>query len=174
MSRSLGPACPDAGPHGNLVITKAAHSARMRAAALSLIAVLLAASPALAGHEDKDKKAAPAPTVLMSPVAMPVVVDGRLVNYVFVTIRLQLSAGADSVKLRGMEPYFRDALVRAGHRTPFVRNDNYTLLDDDKLKAALLREAALIAGPGMVVSATINREQSMHFDGLPKPKSGAR
>ncbi len=144
----------------------------MRVAALASIALLLAAAPALAG-EDKDKKAAPNPTVLMSPVAMPVVVDGKLVNYVFVTIRLGLSARADSVKLRTMEPYFRDALVRAGHRTPFVRADNYTQLDDDKLKAALLREAALLAGPGMVVSATINREQSMHFDGLPKPKAAA-
>lgn len=146
----------------------------MRAAVLALSAALLAVSPALAAHGEKDKKAAPNPTVLMSPVAMPIVVDGRLVNYVFVTIRLGLSAKADSVKLRAMEPYFRDALVRAGHRTPFVRDDNYTVLDDDKLKAALLREANLIAGQGMVVSATINREQSMHFDGLPKPKTAPR
>jgi hypothetical protein len=146
----------------------------MRALTLLATAVLLAAAPASPWAEDKDKKAAPNPTVLMSPVAMPVVVDGRLVNYVFVTIRLGLSARADSVRLRAMEPYFRDALVRAGHRTPFVRPDNYTLLDDDRLKAALLREAAVIVGPGMVVSATINREQSMHFDGLPKPKAASR
>jgi len=139
----------------------------MRALALLATAVLIFASSASAG-EDKEKKAAPNPTVLMSPVAMPVVVDGRLVNYVFVTIRLGLSAQADSSKLRSMEPYFRDALVRVGHRTPFVRHDNYTQLDDARLKAALLREAALIVGPGMVVSATINREQSMHYDGLPK------
>src|SRR4051794_11556410 len=117
----------------------------MRALALLATTVLLVASAAAA--EDKDKKAAPQPTVLMSPVAMPVVVDGRLVNYVFVTIRLGLSSRANSVKLRAMEPYFRDALVRAGHRTPFVRSDNYTQLDDAKLKAALLREAALIVGP---------------------------
>lgn len=114
------------------------------------------------------------PTVLMSPVALPVVVDGKLVNYVFVTLRLKLSGKADAISLRAKEPYFRDALVRAGHRTPFVRDDNYAALDDARLTTALLREAALIAGPGMVVSAQIIREQPQHYDGLPKPKTGPR
>ena len=117
---------------------------------------------------------APNPTVLMSPVAMPVVADGKLVNYVFVTIRLSLSTRADPVKMRALEPYFRDALVRAGHRTPFVRTDNYAALDDAALKAALVRDANAIAGPGMVVSAQIIREQAMHYDGLPKPTAASR
>ena len=118
-----------------------------------------------------EKAPAPNPTVLMSPVALPVVVDGRLVNYVFVTIRLGLSPRADAIKLRAMEPYFRDALVRSGHRSPFVRPDNYSALDDNRLKAQLLRDANAIAGQGMIVSAQIIREQSMHYDGLPKPKA---
>ena len=115
---------------------------------------------------------APNPTVLMSPVALPIVVDGRLVNYVFVTIRLGLSSGADAPALRNKEAFFRDALVRVGHRTPFVRQDNYAVLDDDRLKAALLREIGTIVGPGVVVSAQIIREQAQHYDGLPKPKVG--
>ena len=139
---------------------------RIPALAAGLTAFLIASPAAIRAEE---KKAAPNPTVLMSPAAMPIVVDGRLVNYVFVTIRLGLSPNADSVKMRAMEPYFRDALVRAGYRTPFVRPDNYAILDDDKLKAALLREANALAGPGMVISAQINREQSMHYDGLPTP-----
>ena len=140
---------------------------------LSSAAILIALSaPAavLAG----DKPPAPNPTVLMSPVALPVVAGGQLVNYVFVTIRLGLSPSADAVKLRAMEPYFRDALVRAGHRTPFTRADNYTVLDDARLKAVLLREANAIAGAGMVLSAQIVREQSQHYSGLPKPTPSAR
>jgi hypothetical protein len=140
---------------------------RFRVLALALAAAL--ASPALAAAPPP-----PTPTVLMDPVAMPIVVDGKLVNYVFVTIRLRLSPNADPIKLRAMEPYFRDALVRAGHRTPFVRPDNYTTLDDVRLKAALLREAAAIAGPGMVASAQIIREQPKHVDGLPKPAAPVR
>ena len=110
----------------------------------------------------------------MSPVGLPVVVDGRLVNYVFVTLRLGLSGSADAPKMRAMEPYFRDALVRAAHRTPFVRDDNYAALDDVRLKAVLIREANAVAGPGSVVSVQILREQPQHFDGLPKPKTGPR
>jgi len=137
-----------------------------------LVFCVLSALAGFGAASAEEKKAAPNPTVLMSPLALPIVVDGKLVNYIFVTFRLGLSSKADAAKLRLKEPYFRDALVRAGHRTPFVRSDNYTVLDDDRMKAALLREAALIAGPGMVVSVQIIREQPQHVDGLPKPKTG--
>ena len=115
-----------------------------------------------------------AATVLMSPLALPVVVDRRLVNYVFVTLRLGLSAQADAPKMRAMEPYFRDALVRAGHRAPFVLPTNYAALDDARLKATLLREAAALVGPGMVTSVQIVREQAQHYSGLPQPASQPR
>jgi hypothetical protein len=144
----------------------------MRTRLIALAAAgLFALAPDLALAETKP---APNPTVLMDPVGMPIVVDGKLVNYVFVTIRLGLSPNADAVKLREMEPYFRDALVRVGHRTPFVRPDNYAKLDDAKLKAALLREAAVLAGPGNIVSVQIIREQAQHYDGLPKAQAPTR
>ena len=129
---------------------------------------LLLAAPSLAASEEAVK--APSATVLMSPLALPVVVDGRLINYVFVTIRIGLSAQADPIRLRAMEPFFRDALVREGYRNPFVRPDDYTQLDDVRLKAVLLRDANALAGAGSVSSAQIVREQTQHSDGLPKPK----
>src|SRR5471032_1212179 len=92
-----------------------------------------------------DKEPLPAPTVLMSPVALPIVVDGRLVNFVFVTMRLGLLPTGDIPRLRAKEPYYRDALVRAAYRTPFVRDDNYAAIDEEKMKAALLRGAAASA-----------------------------
>lgn len=145
----------------------------MRRFAFAVLAALLTATPALA----QEGGSAPPPggaTVLMSPVALPIVVDGKLVNYIFVTLRLHLSPGADVGKLRDMEPYFRDALVRVGHRTPFVRPDNYTVLDDNRLRAAVLAQAAALAGPGMVTSIQIVREQAQHFQNLPKPASAPR
>lgn len=135
-------------------------------------ALTLIAAPAAGLAGGNPANSAPDPTVLMSPVALPVVADGRLVNYVFVTLRLGAAPDADSARLRALEPFFRDALVRAGHRTPFVRPDSYTVLDDARLKQALLHEAAAIAGPGQVVSVQVVREQPQHVDGLPRP--GAR
>ncbi len=144
----------------------------MRLAALASLVFLLAAGPSLAG--EGPPAAARAATVLMSPLALPVVVDRRLVNYVFVTLRLGLSAQADAPKMRAMEPYFRDALVRAGHRSPFVLPSNYAALDDARLKDTLLREAAALVGPGMVTSVQIVREQAQHYSGLPQPASQPR
>ena len=144
----------------------------MRRALLALLTVFSLSGAALA--QEGGAPAARNATVLMSPLALPIVVDGRLVNNVFVTLRLGLSAEADPPKLRAMEPYFRDALVRTGYRTPFVRPDNYAVLDDNKLKAAVLSGAAALAGPGQVVSVQIVREQAQHTDGLPKPAAPAR
>lgn len=134
-----------------------------------LVAAAFAAGPA--GAADK-KEEPPSPTVLMSPVALPIIVDGRLVNYVFVTMRLGLLPTGDIPRLRAKEPYYRDALVRAAYRTPFVRDDNYAAIDEGKMKAALLRGAAGIVGPGKVISVTITKALPQHTDGLPKPKTG--
>jgi len=140
---------------------------------LALAAVLLAftAAPLLATAEEAKTKGGQ--YVDLAPVALPVVVSGRIVNYVFVSVRVTLTGGANAPKLQSKEPYFRDALVRAGHRTPFTRNDNYTLLDDAKLKASMYSAAVAIAGAGNVASVSILSETAKSHSGLPKPKPAA-
>ena len=111
----------------------------------------------------------------LSPVALPIVVDGRLINYVFVYVRINLTASADMPRLRDGEPYFRDALVRIGHRTPFTRYDDYTRLDEARMKAALFQAATAIAGPDAIASIEIMPGGGpMRRVGLPKPKLAAR
>ncbi|MBV9997373.1 MAG: hypothetical protein JO127_19390 [Caulobacteraceae bacterium] len=111
----------------------------------------------------------------LAPVALPVAADGRLINYVFVYLRINLTGSADMPKLRDKEPYFRDALVRAAHRTPFTRYDDYTRLDEGKLKAALYQAAVAIGGPGSIASIEILPGGGpMRRTGLPKPKLAAR
>ncbi|HEY2708607.1 MAG TPA: hypothetical protein VGI95_11200 [Caulobacteraceae bacterium] len=106
----------------------------------------------------------------LSPVAMPVVVNGRLINYVFVYMRVNLTPGADVVHLRDKEPYFRDALVRLGHRTPFTLASDYTKLDEARMKASLYQAAVAITGPGAVASVEIMPGGGpMRRTGLPKP-----
>ncbi len=113
--------------------------------ALIAAAVLTLATPVLAA----EKKAEPKEVgqyVDLSPVAIPIVVNGRLVNYVFVSVRILLSGQANTPKLRAKEPFFRDALVRLAHRTPFTNAKDYQAVDVPRLQAALLREAQTIAG----------------------------
>jgi hypothetical protein len=134
---------------------------------------LLALAPALlataAQASAPPKKEAAGQYVDLSPIALPVVVDGRLVNYIFVSLRLNLSPSADSVKLRAKEPWFRDAMVRAGHRTPFTNPKNYLVLDEARLKATLLREAGAISGAKNFTSAAVLSMTPKQRSGLPRP-----
>ena len=132
-------------------------------AALTILA--LAAGPAAAsGGEDKK----PSPTVLMSPVALPVIVDGKLANYIYITLRLNLSPKADSAKLREKEPFFRDALLRGAYRTPVQKADDPNALDPVRFRALVLSSSATVAGPGQVVGYQLLRAQPQRY--LPKPK----
>ena len=106
---------------------------------------LALASPALAAEKTEPKEVGQ--YVDLSPVALPIVVNGRLVNYVFVSVRILLSGQANTPKLRAKEPFFRDALVRLAHRTPFTDPKDYQVVDAARLQAGLMREAVAIAGP---------------------------
>jgi len=124
-----------------------------------------AAGPALAASPKSGKEVV-GQYVDLSPVALPVIVGGRLKNYVFVTVRLKLTPKADVQKLRGKEPYFRDALVRAGHRTPFVIDSDWTRLDETRLRASLARDAAAIAGAGMIQGVEIVGQTAQRRTGV--------
>jgi hypothetical protein len=110
---------------------------------IPLLALALA-TPAFA--EEKAATKDVGQYVDLSPVALPIVVDGRLVNYVFVSVRILLTSQANTPKLRAQEPFFRDALVRLGHRTPFTNAKDYQVVDTARLQAGLMREAAAIGG----------------------------
>lgn len=82
----------------------------------------------------------------ITPVGLPIVVEGRVVNYVFVSVRLWARAGTDVTELRTKEPEFRDALVRAGHRRPFVVAGDANRVDEAAVIRAISADAARIAG----------------------------
>ena len=64
------------------------------------LGVLGCALAAPAAHSAGGLPKASAPTVALESVALPVIVDGRLINYVFCSIRLDLSTDADGGVVR--------------------------------------------------------------------------
>jgi hypothetical protein len=118
---------------------------------LAATAVLSAVAPAALAED------APAggQTLSMPGVGLPIISGGRLRNYVFVTLRLHLGGSATPETMRAKEAYLRDALVRAGHRTPFVVADDWTRVDAAAVSASLMRSAATIAGRGAVTRVEI-------------------
>ena len=135
---------------------------------LVLIAALILAPTAKAA-ETPAKGAQVGQYVDLQPVGLPIVVKGDLLNYVFVNVRVNLTAGADVQKLREKEPFFRDALVREAHRTPFVLASDYEKIDQPRLIAALMRMTSAIAGPHIVQSITILSETPQRRVARPRP-----
>lgn len=116
-----------------------------------------AAVPVLAvsGTAAADTPAPSGQSLSMPGVGLPVIVGGRLRNYVFVSLRLHLGGSATPESMRTKEAFLRDALVRAGHRTPFVVPDDLTRIDPAALSASLMRSAATIAGRGSVTRVEV-------------------
>ncbi len=133
----------------------------MRALLLAVVAFLALTSSALAA--DAPQSPPDDHAVTLSPVALPIIANGQVVNYVFVTAKVVLTSRADDFTLRDKEPFFRDALVRAAYRTPFVVANDFNRIDEAKLKAALLRDAIQIAGAGNVRGVVIISEKPQHF-----------
>jgi hypothetical protein len=137
----------------------------------AVVALGLGATPA-ASSASSGAAAAEQPSgqyVDLASVALPIVYEGRLLNYVFATVRINLAKNADAAALREREPFFRDALIRLAHRRPFTRLDDFTVLDEPALRAAFAPEAARVAGPGKVTGIQVMNQTPKLRVGLPRP-----
>lgn len=120
-------------------------------AATAVLPAAAAAPPVLASGGAQSSGG----VLSVSGVGLPIIVRGRIQNYVFVSLRLHLGGSATPESMRLKEAYLRDALVRAGHRTPFVVPDDWTRIDVAALSASLMRSAATIAGRGSVTRVEV-------------------
>lgn len=100
-------------------------------------------------------------------VGLPVIIDGRIRNYVFVTMKLYLGSGQTPEAMRAKDPFFRDALVRTGHRAPFILPGDWTRLNEAAINAAVMAMAAIIAGPGAVTRSEVLIQSPRRRTGLP-------
>jgi hypothetical protein len=97
--------------------------------ALAAAAALISApSPSFAATAEKE--AATDRQITAPNIVTPVVRDGKLVNYLFVTIQVDLTDNANVLKLRDRAHFLRDALLRASHRIMLADPDH-----DDKLNS---------------------------------------
>lgn len=131
--------------------------------ALFLITV---SNPVSSFAEEGESKAPAENYINLATVALPVITNGRLVNYVFASVRINLRPGSDVIKLREKEPYLRDALIRSAHRTPFsVLNDD-TRINESLLTTALMREARTYLGPSAPIGVVVLRQEPKRSRGM--------
>ena len=115
-----------------------------------------------------DAPAAPA-SLSIAGLGLPVIDGGRLRNYVFVALRLELGAGKTMELIKPKEAFFRDALVRAAHRTPFTVPGDWTRLDERALSAALVSASAAISGRGSIRRVEIVSQTPRRRTGMQPP-----
>ena len=120
--------------------------------ALGTLAIAATAAGSAMASEDAPSGN---PSLNIAGVGLPIIVDGRIQNYIFVTIRLILGAGQTPQQMRAKEPYYRDALVKAAHVTPFVVQNDWTVIDTAAVSAMLMRVAPRISGAGSIAGAEV-------------------
>ena len=134
-----------------------------RVSALAVAAALCVAAPARAAAELKSGEE----HVDYAGVPIPIVVNGRLVNYVFVVLRLVPQPGADPTRIKEREPFVRDYLVRLAHKQPFVVPQDLTRVDSRRLLSAVAAQAPRLIGPRLVRSVGIASATPQRRSGLP-------
>ncbi len=137
-------------------------------------ACALAAGPALAGEKKDDKKKeggeqALDPTYKLGSMTIPIIANGRVVNYVFVAMTLKLGSGADVEAFKDKEPVLRDAIIRAAYKTPFTRPDTWKEVDGPRLTGFVVSQCATLFGKGKVVSVEIVKQIPRQQLMPPKP-----
>lgn len=114
-----------------------------------------------------DAPATGAASLSIPGLGLPVIEGGRLRNYVFVSLRLELGAGKTVEQMRPKEAFFRDALVRAAHKTPFTLPGDWTRLDERALSVALVSAANTISGRGSVRRVEVIAQNPRRRTGMP-------
>lgn len=138
--------------------------------ALIVLTVMSLSAPALASEAKKPAAAAEGGQFIdLVPLALPIIADGQIKNYIFLRVRVNLTKSADAPKMRDKEPYLRDALIRSGYRSPFTRSDSYLKVDEAKLSAALAKDATQILGPGKVASVQVMTQDPQRMTGIARP-----
>ncbi|WP_425983906.1 hypothetical protein [Brevundimonas sp. TWP1-2-1b1] len=125
-----------------------------------------AAATSATASSSSDAPAAPA-ALSIAGLGLPVIEGGRLRNYVFVALRLQLGRGKTVEQMRPKEAFFRDALVKAAHRTPFTVAGDWTRLNEQTLSAAVLAAANAISGRGSITGVEIVSQSPRRRTGMP-------
>jgi hypothetical protein len=94
-------------------------------------------------------------------IAVPVVRDGVLVNYVFVTLRLDIAPGVDLWRTREKAHFLRDALVRAAHTGSLVDPERDDALNEAAALAAFRAAAEATLGTSAIRGLTITSSHTI-------------
>ena len=136
----------------------------MRLFACLALPLLLAASMPVAQAEEAAKGGAEALSdrqMVSSNVVTPVVRDGKLVNYLFVTVEVDFTPQANAIRLRDRAHFLRDALLKASHRSALADPAHDDQLNKPVAEAVFRVAANESLGAANIKSVTVTSVDSL-------------
>lgn len=113
-----------------------------------------AESPA-EGESERAPGTPGVPTVGMPILIAPVIVNGELDHYVYLTVSLKLNDGNQRTMVSEKIPYLQDAFLREVHGPSIARNNDPSIVDEAALLARLMRVCETVVGAGVVKTIEI-------------------
>jgi hypothetical protein len=133
--------------------------------ASTLLAGLAAANPPAKAKAAEGQDAGSARSMDAPYLAVPVVRDGQLVNYLFVSVRFEIAQGVDLWQTRERAHFLRDALVRVCHSTQLARADDINVLDEARAIQVFRATAVQVLGERTVGRVSIVSSYSSQGSG---------
>jgi hypothetical protein len=121
-----------------------------------VLGLSLACGTAFAGDA---KKPEPGTTVEMMILIAPMIVDGQIDNYAYISSAILATSPAAAVDIRARVPFIQDAYVRDVNAASIVKAGMPDAVDSDALTARLLACARRIAGAAKVAGVRLTQVQ---------------
>lgn len=140
----------------------------LRALALALFLAAASPAPAFAAGAEKKDEGESARAVDVLNLVVPVVRQGRLVNYVFVNARIQLAPGTDIWRARDQGHFLRDALLKAVHRESIADSTRDDAVNPAAAQTLIAATARQVLGANAVRSVEILSVSSLRQGSAPR------
>lgn len=125
----------------------------------AILALALSLLPAWAGEAPKAAKPEPGTSVEMPILVAPMVTDGMLVSYAYVSSTIVAVSPAAAMDVRAHTPFIQDAFVREVNAVPIVTADASQGIDKNALASRLLAAAQRVAGSGKIAYVKLTQVQ---------------
>ena len=123
---------------------------------VGLVAATASAAPAKASEEAEPSGPG---SYDLTVVGLPVVVDDRIRNYIYVRLKLHVAAGTEPMSLREKDPHIRDSLVRMAHRRPFTVAGEMNRLNAAAMAGHVMATAIRVCGRGVITRVEVTEQQ---------------
>ena len=90
------------------------------------------------------------PNIDMPGLVSPVIVDGELHRYVYLSLKLKLSGVGQRSMILEKIPYLQDAFLREVHGASIAFNNDPSIVDEAGVLKRLMQVCERVVGPGAV------------------------